>query len=184
MLLFRATSHVEVKAIQVSHCFLRLIFQCLPFVVTVAYIYINILVQLCLWVQHVRLPYHFVGQQLKSILGAPLGEHKAPTNSQLPGQNYSVFVSNVQISTVDAFQGGEKDLIILSCVRTDHIGFIDCDRWGARVLKRCQVLLRLTTCDHVIFLLNAAFCCCLPFFPLSLKNIREIYVKGLDVDGT
>ena len=33
-----------------------------------------------------------------------------------------------QISTVDAFQGGEKDVIILSCVRTDHIGFIDCDR--------------------------------------------------------
>ena len=33
-----------------------------------------------------------------------------------------------QISTVDAFQGGEKDIIILSCVRTDHIGFIDCGR--------------------------------------------------------
>ena len=40
------------------------------------------------------------------------------------------FVSK-QISTVDAFQGGEKDLIILSCVRTDHIGFIDCDRWDS-----------------------------------------------------
>ena len=34
----------------------------------------------------------------------------------------------LQISTVDAFQGGEKDLIVLSCVRTDHVGFIDCDR--------------------------------------------------------
>ena len=34
-----------------------------------------------------------------------------------------------QISTVDAFQGGEKDIIILSCVRTDHIGFIDCDKY-------------------------------------------------------
>ena len=41
--------------------------------------------------------------------------------------NFFYFVSK-QISTVDAFQGGEKDLIILSCVRTDHIGFIDCDR--------------------------------------------------------
>eukprot|EP00049_Salpingoeca_infusionum_P022730 m.8426 g.8426 ORF g.8426 m.8426 type:complete len:1362 (-) comp5355_c0_seq1:4791-8876(-) len=30
-----------------------------------------------------------------------------------------------QISTVDAFQGGEKDIIILSCVRTGGIGFID-----------------------------------------------------------
>ena len=60
---------------------------------------IYILAQLCSFVQHVTLSYH-----------------------------YSVFVSNVQISTVDAFQGGEKDLIILTCVRMDHIGLIDCDR--------------------------------------------------------
>ena len=70
------------------------------------------------------------------------------------------FVSNVQISTVDAFQGGEKDVIILSCVRTDHIGFIDCDRWGARFVKCCHILPRLTTCDHVIFLPSTVFCCC------------------------
>ncbi|KAG0292849.1 hypothetical protein BGZ98_002446 [Dissophora globulifera] len=31
----------------------------------------------------------------------------------------------VQISTVDAFQGSEKDVIIVSTVRTDTIGFID-----------------------------------------------------------
>ena len=31
----------------------------------------------------------------------------------------------LQISTVDAFQGGEKKIIILSCVRTDRVGFID-----------------------------------------------------------
>ena len=41
MLFSRATSHVELKAIQVSHCYLRLIFQCLPFVITVDYIYIS-----------------------------------------------------------------------------------------------------------------------------------------------
>ncbi|XP_020622992.1 uncharacterized protein LOC110060547 [Orbicella faveolata] len=42
------------------------------------------------------------------------------------------------ISTVDAFQGGEKDLIILSCVRTDHIGFIDCDRRTNVALTRAK----------------------------------------------
>lgn len=31
----------------------------------------------------------------------------------------------VQISTVDAFQGGEKDIVIVSCVRTAATGFID-----------------------------------------------------------
>ena len=31
----------------------------------------------------------------------------------------------VQISTVDAFQGGEKDIVIVSCVRTSSTGFID-----------------------------------------------------------
>jgi superfamily I DNA and/or RNA helicase len=31
---------------------------------------------------------------------------------------------NVQISTVDAFQGGEKDIIILSTVRTSESNFM------------------------------------------------------------
>ncbi|XP_054418141.1 5'-3' DNA helicase ZGRF1 [Pteronotus mesoamericanus] len=31
----------------------------------------------------------------------------------------------VQVSTVDAFQGAEKEVIILSCVRTRQVGFID-----------------------------------------------------------
>jgi len=44
----------------------------------------------------------------------------------------------IQISTVDAFQGGEKDVIILSCVRTDHIGFIDCGRRTNVALTRAK----------------------------------------------
>lgn len=36
--------------------------------------------------------------------------------------------SSLQVSTVDAFQGAEKDLIILSTIRTNHIGFIDDSR--------------------------------------------------------
>ncbi|XP_036892218.1 protein ZGRF1-like [Sturnira hondurensis] len=34
----------------------------------------------------------------------------------------------VQVSTVDAFQGAEREVIILSCVRTRQVGFIDSER--------------------------------------------------------
>ncbi|XP_063446404.1 5'-3' DNA helicase ZGRF1-like isoform X2 [Mytilus trossulus] len=34
-------------------------------------------------------------------------------------------LKGVMVSTVDAFQGGERDVIILSCVRTRNVGFID-----------------------------------------------------------
>ena len=30
-----------------------------------------------------------------------------------------------QVSTVDAFQGSEKEVIIVTCVRTTRLGFID-----------------------------------------------------------
>ncbi|KAB1282156.1 Protein ZGRF1, partial [Camelus dromedarius] len=34
----------------------------------------------------------------------------------------------VQVSTVDAFQGAEKEIVILSCVRTRQVGFIDSEK--------------------------------------------------------
>ncbi|KAL1772158.1 ZGRF1 isoform X2 [Sigmodon hispidus] len=37
-------------------------------------------------------------------------------------------IKAVQVSTVDAFQGAEKEIIILSCVRTRQVGFIDSER--------------------------------------------------------
>ncbi|XP_075056542.1 5'-3' DNA helicase ZGRF1 isoform X3 [Mixophyes fleayi] len=40
----------------------------------------------------------------------------------------SVEVRAVQVSTVDAFQGAEKEIIILSCVRTRQVGFIDSEK--------------------------------------------------------
>ncbi|XP_063776216.1 5'-3' DNA helicase ZGRF1 isoform X2 [Pseudophryne corroboree] len=39
-----------------------------------------------------------------------------------------VEVKAVQVSTVDAFQGAEKEIIILSCVRTRQVGFIDSEK--------------------------------------------------------
>jgi superfamily I DNA and/or RNA helicase len=37
-------------------------------------------------------------------------------------------LKTVQVSTVDAFQGAEKEIIILSCVRTRQVGFIDSEK--------------------------------------------------------
>jgi len=47
-------------------------------------------------------------------------------------------LKSVQISTVDAFQGGEKEIILLSCVRSRHIGFIDCPRRTNVALSRAK----------------------------------------------
>ncbi|KAM3831467.1 5'-3' DNA helicase ZGRF1 [Vipera latastei] len=37
-------------------------------------------------------------------------------------------IKTVQVSTVDAFQGAEKEIIVLSCVRTRQVGFIDSEK--------------------------------------------------------
>ncbi|XP_043827956.1 protein ZGRF1 [Dromiciops gliroides] len=37
-------------------------------------------------------------------------------------------LKTVQVSTVDAFQGAEKEIIVLSCVRTKQVGFIDSEK--------------------------------------------------------
>ncbi|NXX44100.1 ZGRF1 protein, partial [Tricholaema leucomelas] len=44
----------------------------------------------------------------------------------------------VQVSTVDAFQGAEKEVIILSCVRTRQMGFIDSERRMNVALTRAK----------------------------------------------
>lgn len=45
-------------------------------------------------------------------------------------------VSAVQISTVDAFQGGEKEIILLSTVRTEHTTFLESNRRTNVALSR------------------------------------------------
>ncbi|XP_062991801.1 5'-3' DNA helicase ZGRF1 [Elgaria multicarinata webbii] len=37
-------------------------------------------------------------------------------------------IKAVQVSTVDAFQGAEKEIVVLSCVRTRQVGFIDSEK--------------------------------------------------------
>jgi superfamily I DNA and/or RNA helicase len=42
----------------------------------------------------------------------------------------------VQVSTVDAFQGAERDIIIVGCVRTRNLGFIeDCRRMNVAITR-------------------------------------------------
>ncbi|XP_010000170.1 PREDICTED: protein ZGRF1 [Chaetura pelagica] len=44
----------------------------------------------------------------------------------------------LQVSTVDAFQGAEKEIIVLSCVRTRQIGFIDSEKRVNVALTRAK----------------------------------------------
>ena len=42
----------------------------------------------------------------------------------------------IQVSTVDAFQGAERDIIILGCVRTRNLGFTeDCRRLNVAITR-------------------------------------------------
>ncbi|XP_064509896.1 5'-3' DNA helicase ZGRF1 isoform X2 [Pseudopipra pipra] len=47
-------------------------------------------------------------------------------------------VKPVQVSTVDAFQGAEKEVIVLSCVRTRQFGFIDSEKRMNVALTRAK----------------------------------------------
>ncbi|XP_068797922.1 5'-3' DNA helicase ZGRF1 isoform X7 [Struthio camelus] len=47
-------------------------------------------------------------------------------------------IKAVQVSTVDAFQGAEKEVIVLSCVRTRQVGFIDSEKRMNVALTRAK----------------------------------------------
>ncbi|XP_040411906.1 protein ZGRF1 isoform X7 [Cygnus olor] len=47
-------------------------------------------------------------------------------------------IKAVQVSTVDAFQGAEKEIIVLSCVRTRQMGFIDSEKRMNVALTRAK----------------------------------------------
>ncbi|XP_064306695.1 5'-3' DNA helicase ZGRF1 isoform X1 [Phalacrocorax carbo] len=57
----------------------------------------------------------------------------------LGGMHSEAFeIKAVQVSTVDAFQGAEKEIIVLSCVRTRQIGFIDSEKRMNVALTRAK----------------------------------------------
>ncbi|XP_069711214.1 5'-3' DNA helicase ZGRF1 isoform X2 [Phaenicophaeus curvirostris] len=47
-------------------------------------------------------------------------------------------IKAVQVSTVDAFQGAEKEVVVLSCVRTRQMGFIDSEKRMNVALTRAK----------------------------------------------
>ena len=56
----------------------------------------------------------------------------------------------IQVSTVDAFQGAEKDVVILSCVRTKFVGFINCPRRANVALSRAKHHLVMVGCHRLL----------------------------------
>lgn len=62
----------------------------------------------------------------------------------------------VQVSTVDAFQGGERDIILLSTVRTNSCGFIDNEKYVA--INKLESSLVETISSNKRFETIATFC--------------------------
>ena len=68
---------------------------------------------------------------------------------------HHMILNDPQISTVDAFQGGEREVIVLSSVRTQHVGFIDSNRRTNVALTRAK---RLATVTLSVLSRQAYFC--------------------------
>ena len=92
----------------------------------------------------------------------------------------------IQMSTVDAFQGAEKDIIILSCVRSQHIGFIDCPYRTNVALSRAKRHL-VVAGNKTLLAGNTCWSAILNIFKLKdavivksddfLKDVEESIVK-------
>ncbi|XP_009081144.1 PREDICTED: protein ZGRF1, partial [Acanthisitta chloris] len=93
---------------------------------------------------------HFIVKLIQSLIasgieGAAIGVitlYKAQMYkvcNLLTGLHSEAFETKpVQVSTVDAFQGAEKEIIVLSCVRTRQFGFIDSEKRMNVALTRAK----------------------------------------------
>ncbi|XP_041252764.1 protein ZGRF1 [Onychostruthus taczanowskii] len=93
---------------------------------------------------------HFTVKLIQSLIasgieGADIGvitlykSQMYKIQSLLSGAHSEAFeVKPVQVSTVDAFQGAEREIIVLSCVRTRHFGFIDSEKRMNVALTRAR----------------------------------------------
>ncbi|XP_027529074.1 protein ZGRF1-like isoform X3 [Neopelma chrysocephalum] len=93
---------------------------------------------------------HFAVKLIQSLIasgieGAAIGvitlykSQMYKIQSLLSGVHSEAFeVKPVQVSTVDAFQGAEKEIIVLSCVRTRQFGFIDSEKRMNVALTRAK----------------------------------------------
>lgn len=88
------------------------------------------------------------------------------------GKLSSEFLKDIVIASVDAFQGGERDYIIVSCVRTSGRGFLD---------KPCRLNVTLTRARMGLILIGSVgnFCHDPSWFDL----IQHMHSKGVLVEG-
>ncbi|NXD86393.1 ZGRF1 protein, partial [Halcyon senegalensis] len=93
---------------------------------------------------------HFTAKLIRSLIasgieGSAMGvitlykSQMCKIQNLLHGVHSEAFkAKSVQVSTVDAFQGAEKEITVLSCVRTRHMGFIDSEKRMNVALTRAK----------------------------------------------
>ncbi|CAM5149049.1 unnamed protein product [Natator depressus] len=83
---------------------------------------------------------HFIIKLIQSLIASGIDGSIIGVITLYKSQMYKIYnllsavhsdaleIKAIQVSTVDAFQGAEKEIIVLSCVRTKQVGFIDSEK--------------------------------------------------------
>ncbi|KAF5294950.1 hypothetical protein FQR65_LT10663 [Abscondita terminalis] len=92
----------------------------------------------------------------------PYNNQKSRINDELRGKTYS---SNVSVNTVDSFQGQEKDVIIMSCVRENSNNFVTDEQ---------RLNVALTRAKHALYIIGSSSL----FKPGPQTDNARTYVVG------